>query len=64
MPCSSLNSRRCPRVSSLAENLGWCAVDAGPLASALHREHMTLLWIKMGRTLGRGPNFVWAMLER
>lgn len=51
-------------VSTLAENLGWRAVDAGPLSSALHLEHMTLLWIKMARVQGRGANFVWAMLER
>jgi 8-hydroxy-5-deazaflavin:NADPH oxidoreductase len=51
-------------VGSLAAQLGWQPVDAGPLASALHLEHMTLLWIKMGRAQGRGSNFVWAMLER
>jgi hypothetical protein len=34
------------------------------LSSALHLEHMTLLWIKMGRVQGKGANFVWAMLER
>jgi predicted dinucleotide-binding enzyme len=51
-------------IGKLAEQLGWRAVDAGPLASALQLEHMTLLWIKMGRSLGKGPNFVWAMLER
>ena len=51
-------------VSKLAEELGWQPIDAGPLSSALHLEHMTLLWIKMARVAGRGPNFVWAMLER
>ena len=39
-------------------------MDVGPLSSSLHLEHMTLLWIKMGRVQGKGPNFVWAMLER
>ena len=48
----------------LCEDLGWRPVDAGPLSSALHLEHMTLLWIKMGRMQGKGANFVWAMLER
>ena len=51
-------------VSSLAGQLGWRAADAGALSSALHLEHMTLLWIKMARVSGNGPNFVWAMLER
>jgi len=51
-------------VAKIAGQLGWQPVDAGPLSSALHLEHMTLLWIKMGRAQGLGPNFVWAMLQR
>jgi len=51
-------------VGKIAEQLGWRAVDVGPLASALHLEHMTLLWIKMARMQGKGVDFVWAMLER
>ena len=51
-------------VGKLCEQLGWRPVDTGPLSSSLHLEHMTLLWIKMGRVQGKGPNFVWAMLER
>ena len=51
-------------VSRLCEDLGWRPVDVGPLSLALHLEHMTLLWIKMGRVQGKGSNFVWAMLER
>lgn len=51
-------------VAGLCEQLGWRAVDTGPLANSLHLEHLTLLWIKMARVQGRGPGFVWAMLER
>ena len=51
-------------VGQLAGQLGWRPVDAGPLAAALHLEHMTLLWIKMARFMGKGAGFVWAMLER
>jgi hypothetical protein len=51
-------------VGKLCEDLGWRPVDVGPLSSSLHLEHMTLLWIKVGRVQGKGPNFVWAMLER
>lgn len=51
-------------VGSLCGDLGWTPVDCGPLANALHLEHMTLLWIKMGRVQGMGSGFVWAMLER
>lgn len=51
-------------VSGLCTELGWQPVDAGPLSSSLHLEHLTLLWIKMGRAQGKGPGFVWALLER
>jgi 8-hydroxy-5-deazaflavin:NADPH oxidoreductase len=51
-------------VGKLTEQLGWRPVDAGPLSSALHLEHMTLLWIKMARVQGMGSGFVWGMLER
>lgn len=51
-------------VSSLCADLGWQAVDTGPLANSLHLEHLTLLWIKMARVQGKGAGFVWAMLER
>jgi predicted dinucleotide-binding enzyme len=51
-------------VSKLAAALGWRAEDAGPLSSALHLEHLCLLWIKIARVQGKGPHFVWALLER
>jgi predicted dinucleotide-binding enzyme len=51
-------------VSKLCEQLGWTPVDTGDLSASLHLEHMTLLWVKMARVQGRGPDFVWAMLTR
>jgi 8-hydroxy-5-deazaflavin:NADPH oxidoreductase len=51
-------------VGALCTDLGWRPVDTGPLANSLHLEHLTLLWIKMGRVQGEGSGFVWAMLER
>lgn len=51
-------------VGRLCRDLGWQTVDAGGLSASLHLEHMTLLWIKMGRMQGKGAGFVWAMLER
>jgi predicted dinucleotide-binding enzyme len=51
-------------VSALCEELGWTPVDTGDISASLHLEHMTLLWVKMGRVQGRGPDFVWAMLTR
>ena len=51
-------------VSTLCQQLGWQAVDTGDISMSLHLEHMTLLWVKMGRVQGRGAGFVWAMLTR
>lgn len=51
-------------VGGLCAQLGWEPIDTGPLSNSLHLEHLTLLWIKMARVQGRGPNFVWAMLRR
>lgn len=52
------------QVSALSTDLGFEPVDAGPLSSSLHLEHMTLLWIKMARVQGVGAGFVWARLTR
>lgn len=52
------------KVSGLCRDLGFEPVDSGGIANSLHLEHMTLLWIKMGRVQGRGAGFVWAMLTR
>ncbi len=51
-------------VADLCTQLGWEAIDTGPLSNSLHLEHMTLLWIKMAFQTGYGPGFVWAMLRR
>ena len=51
-------------VIKLCTELGWRQLDVGPLSSSLHLEHMALLWIKMARLQGKGPGFVWAVLER
>lgn len=51
-------------VCGLANSLGFEAVDVGNLSSALHLEHMTLLWIKMARAQGKGAGFTWGMLRR
>jgi hypothetical protein len=51
-------------VAGLCRQLGWEPVDAGNIGASLHLEHMTLLWIKMARVQGWGPNLVWAMLRR
>ncbi|MGB3292156.1 MAG: NADPH-dependent F420 reductase [Phormidesmis sp.] len=50
-------------VSELCTQLGWEAVDTGPLSMSLHLEHMALLWIKMAFQ-GLGTGFTWAILRR
>ena len=37
----------------LIEDVGFEAVDAGPLTAARYLEPITMLWITMSRTLGR-----------
>lgn len=51
-------------LGKICADLGWKTLDVGPLSSSLHLEHMALLWIKMARLQGKGPCFVWAVLER
>ena len=52
------------RVAEICKDLGWEPVDTGDIKMSLHLEHMALLWIKMGRMQGVGPDFVWARLTR
>lgn len=51
-------------VAGLCAELGFEPLDTGDLGMSLHLEHMTLLWVKLGRVQGRGSGFVWAMLKR
>jgi hypothetical protein len=51
-------------VGGLAAELGFEPVDTGDIAMSLHLEHLTLLWVKMGRVQGKGAGFVWGMLTR
>jgi 8-hydroxy-5-deazaflavin:NADPH oxidoreductase len=51
-------------VSSLCNELGWEPVDTGDIRMSLHLEHMTLLWVNMGRVQKHNAGFVWARLTR
>lgn len=51
-------------VSNLCIELGWEPIDTGDISQSLHLEHLCLLWIKMARVQGIGPDFVWARLKR
>ncbi|MFH1842289.1 MAG: NADPH-dependent F420 reductase [bacterium] len=51
-------------VGTLCHELGWEPVDTGDIATSLHLEHLTLLWIKMARVQGYGADLVWGRLKR
>jgi predicted dinucleotide-binding enzyme len=49
---------------SLATDLGFEAVDAGPLAMSRHLEPMAMVWIKLAIVQNLGRNFGFALLRR
>jgi 8-hydroxy-5-deazaflavin:NADPH oxidoreductase len=51
-------------VASLAEALGFEAVDAGPLSQARLLEPLAMLWISMAYAFGHGPNIAFKLLRR
>jgi 8-hydroxy-5-deazaflavin:NADPH oxidoreductase len=51
-------------VRRLAEDLGFEAVDAGPLAMSRYLEPMAMLWIKLAYEQGIGREFGFAFLKR
>ena len=52
------------RVGELAGELGFDAVDAGPLANSGLLESLAMLWIRMAYELGMGSRFGLALLRR
>lgn len=48
----------------LAAEIGFDAVDAGPLAAARDLEHLAMLWIRLAYPLGHGPGIAFALLRR
>ena len=48
----------------LAEELGFEAVDCGPLSAARYLEPMAMLWIHLCVGLGRGPDFAFKIVKR
>lgn len=51
-------------VAGLAEDIGFDAVDAGPLSAAADLEYLAVLWIRLAYTLGNGPDIAFALLRR
>ena len=53
-----------PAVLRLAEDVGFEAVDAGPLAQARLLEPWAMLWISLALRGGLGPDFGFALVRR
>lgn len=51
-------------VTKLAEDLGFEAIDAGPLKNARLLEPFAMLWIYLAVKQGTGPNFAFQLLRR
>lgn len=51
-------------VLALASDLGFDALDAGPLAGSRQLEHLALLWIRLAYPLGNGPDIAFALVRR
>jgi len=49
---------------TLADELGFDPVDAGPLTAARDLEHLAELWIRLAYQLGNGPDIAFALLRR
>jgi predicted dinucleotide-binding enzyme len=50
--------------ATLAAELGFDPVDAGPLTAARDLEHLAELWIRLAYGLGNGPGVAFALLRR
>jgi predicted dinucleotide-binding enzyme len=51
-------------VLELAREIGFDAVDAGPLSAARDLEHLAMIWIRLAYSLGNGPGIAFALLRR
>ncbi len=51
-------------VGKLAEELGFEAVDVGPLLAARYLEPLAMLWIHLALKMGWGTNFAFKILKR
>lgn len=58
------NDQEAKRLTArLAEDLGFEAIDAGPLHSARYLEPLASLWIQLANDCGMGPDITFALLR-
>jgi len=64
MPVASDDAEAKTIVGKLAEELGFEAIDAGPLKSARLLEPLAMFWIKQAYAQKFGPNFAFSLIRR
>lgn len=64
MPVAADDTRAKETALRLAEEVGFDAVDAGPLSAAADLEHLAMLWIRLAYPLGHGPGIAFGLLRR
>ena len=61
--CGDDEARR-PEVRTLVEDVGFEAIDAGPMTSARQLEVLAMLWISLAYAQGQGRDFAFGVLRR